>query len=52
MDASLYIEILEATLLPFLESIYPNGHRFMADNDPKHTSTAVKDFLISKRING
>ena len=51
MDASLYIEILEATLLPFLESVYPDGHCFMADNDPKHTSTAAKDFLISRRIN-
>ena len=51
MDASLYIEILEATLLPFLESVYPDGHCFMADNDPKHTSTAAKDFLTSRRIN-
>ena len=50
MDASLYIEILEATLLPFLEPIYPDGHCFMAENDPKHTSTAAKDFVISRRI--
>ena len=45
MDAPLYIQVLEQTLLPFFERAYPNGHRFMANNDPKHTSKAAKDFL-------
>jgi len=30
MDATLYIKILEKTLIPFVESVYPNSHRLMA----------------------
>ena len=45
MDAPLYIDILRQTLLPFLARVYPDGHRFMADNDPKHTSRAAHTFL-------
>jgi len=47
----LCIEILKKTLIPFVESIYPDSHCFMADNDPKHTSNAAKSFL-SKRLLG
>ena len=38
MDAPLYTEALNQTLLPFLSRVYLDGHRFMADNDPKRTS--------------
>lgn len=34
MDAPLYVEVLEKTSLPFLVAVYPDGHRFMANNDP------------------
>ena len=51
MDVSLYIEVLEATLLPFLSLVYPDGHRFMADNDPKHTLKDAKEFLRVNNIN-
>ena len=29
---------LNNNLLPFLEAEYPDGHQYMQDNDPKHTS--------------
>lgn len=53
MDASLYCEILEKTLLPFLAAKFPppNQHRFMQDNDPKHTSRAAQDFFSRSNIN-
>ena len=31
MDAELYIEILQKTLLLFIAETYPEGHRFMQD---------------------
>ena len=30
--------ILEEMLKPFLDDVFPDHHRFMHDNDPKHTS--------------
>ena len=51
MNAQLYIEILRQTLLPFLREVYPDGHCFMQDNVPKHTSQAAKSFFVENRIN-
>ena len=51
MDASVYIEVLKRGLLPFLEQRYPSGHRFMQDNDPKHTSRATCQFMEENGIN-
>ena len=50
MDKTLFIEILEGTLVPFVQKTFPNGCRFMQDNDPKHNSNAAKDYLISRGI--
>ena len=50
MDKELYIDILDQTLLPFVKSVYPDGHCFMADNDPKHTSKAALTFLEDNNI--
>ena len=38
MNAPLYTNILDSTLLPFVRDIFPDHHRFMQDNDLKHTS--------------
>ena len=53
MAAPLYCEILERTLLPFLQQKFlpPSNHRFMQDNDPKHTSRAAQDFYVRSGIN-
>ena len=50
MDAPVYVSILQQTLLPFIESVYPDGHRFTQDNDSKHTSKMGKEFLEHNNI--
>ena len=50
MDRFLYVDILKKTLLPFIEHQFPDGHRFMADNDPKHNSIAAREFLVENDI--
>ena len=53
MNAELYVEILRTTLLPFLSSKFPMGHRLMQDNDPKHVSNLAKQFFeITTLIGG
>ena len=51
MDATLYVEILRTTLLPFIAQKYPRGHRFMQDNDPKHTSGLATKFFSDNGVN-
>lgn len=54
MNAEFYTkEILEKTLLPFIQEFFPAplSHRFWQDNDPKHTSKMAKKFLETNHIN-
>ena len=51
MNALLYTQILEQTLMPFLDSTFPLGHRFMQDNDPKHTSGHNQKYMENRGIN-
>ena len=44
------MSILEETLLPFIEKVYPKGHRFMMD-DPKHTSGYAADWMRENSVN-
>ncbi|KAJ8049556.1 Transposable element Tcb1 transposase [Holothuria leucospilota] len=53
MDSQYYVEeILQNTLLPFVEQTFPGGnYRFMQDNDPKHRSNLAMTFMREKNIN-
>ena len=50
MDADLYCNILESTLIPFLCNTLPD-HQFMQENDPKHTSIIAKAISEDNGIN-
>ena len=51
MDAVAYTGILERALLPMIEKLCPNGHRFIQDIDPKHTSALAQQFFIDHGVN-
>ena len=51
LTSTRYCDILDGTLRPFLEKIFPDGHRFQQDNDPKHTSNYTKAYLTERGIN-
>lgn len=51
IDATLYIEILRRGLLPFIQDNYPDSHRLIQDNDPKHTSKKAADLFSPENIN-
>lgn len=51
MDTELYVEILHQNLLPFIHAVHPTSHRFMQDNDPKHTSRKAQQFFAQNSIN-
>ena len=50
MGAPVYVDILEKTLLSFVEAVYPDSFRFMQDNDPKHTLKLGQQFLRDNKI--
>ena len=50
MRIPLYMDILEKTLFLSVKDVFPDSHRFMADNDPKHNSKIAKKFLEDNGI--
>jgi hypothetical protein len=51
MDAEMYCQILNEYLVPFIQTVYPNNHCFMQDDDPKHTSRRAQKLFMDKSIN-
>lgn len=51
MKKELFVSILDGTLVPFINDVYPDGHRFMQDNDPEHTSGYASDWMRDNSIN-
>ena len=51
MNAPLFVSILEKSLVPFIKDVYPDSHRFVQDNDPKHCSNFAKRYYKEKGIN-
>jgi hypothetical protein len=52
MDRFLFTNILEKALVPFITENYPTHHRFMQDNDPKHTCIMPNISLSAKESIG
>ena len=50
MDAPRFQQILEAGLKPFINECFPDSHRLQMDNDPKHCSKLIEDYLSSNEI--
>ena len=53
MDKVFFRDILEEGLLPYLSLHFPepNSYRFQMDNDPKHKSNLVKQYIQDNNIN-
>ena len=52
MKAPFYInKIVKDCLIPFVQEVYPDHHRLMQDNDPKHTARATAEFMTENDIN-
>ena len=52
MKAPLYIKgIIKDCLIPFVQEIYPDHHRLMKDNDPKHNACDTQAFTTENDIN-
>lgn len=51
MNAVRYGQILDSSLLQFIDECYPEGHRLQQDNDPKHRSKYIERYFVNNGIN-
>ena len=51
INKELFVNIIEGTLLLFIREVYPDTHKFMQDNDPKHTSGYAQQWIEENQIN-
>ena len=47
----MYTSILQEYLVLFIRDVYPDGHKFIQDNDSKHTSRHAQAFFTENEIN-
>ena len=47
----LYTDILDNMLIPFVQAKFPEGQKFMQDNDPKHVSGHTQYWMETNSIN-
>ena len=43
--------MLEKSFVPLVKAVYPDGHRFVQDNDPKHCSKFARRYYARAGIN-
>jgi len=48
LTATRYMDILDTSLIPFLQEKSPHDHCFQQDNDPKHTTYRAQDYFATK----
>ena len=51
MNSEFYQEILATSLIPFIQEQFPESHRLMQDNDPKHVSKSTVNWMQERGIN-
>ena len=51
MDSTFYQSVLAEHLVPFVNEVYPDGHRFQQDNDPKHVSRSTRGWMEANGVN-
>ena len=51
MKQELFVDIMRSALIPSINSLFPDGHRLMMDNDPKHTSRHAGAWMEANGIN-
>ena len=51
MNTPLFISILDKSVVPFIKEVYPDGLRFIQDNDPKHCSNLARKYYAVCGIN-
>ncbi|PIC37922.1 hypothetical protein B9Z55_010100 [Caenorhabditis nigoni] len=50
MDKHMYRGILDTIMLPHARKVHRRRYLFQHDNDPKHASIVVKEYIANKRI--
>ena len=51
MNSNGFIGLMRESMAPFIHSTFPEGHRLIMDNDPKHKSKETTVWLKANDIN-